>query len=193
MNKLMIASLFSLAIPALPALADGDDNGPAAACPTNLPAALAPAADQRLRFYRPATGAQVYMCTASASGVAGWVFVAPQANLYNDDNDLVGTHFIGPVWQGNDGSSVKAAKVAAATVDVTAVPWLLLKSVGNTGPGHFAEISTVQRLNTTGGKAPDASLCTLATLNTIKQVAYTADYFFYDTHAAGPDGNAQCR
>ena len=36
-------------------------------------------------------------------------------NLLNDDGKLIGTHFIGPTWQGNDGSSVVGAKTAAAT------------------------------------------------------------------------------
>jgi hypothetical protein len=73
------------------------------------------------------------------------------------------------------------------------VPWLLLRSVGNVGPGRFADITSVQRLNTTGGIAPASSSCNASTLGTIAQVAYSADYYFYDTQAPGPGGNTQCR
>ena len=39
-----------------------------------------------------------------------------------DCDKLVGTHFIGPTWQGNDASSAAAAQVPGATVDASAVP-----------------------------------------------------------------------
>ncbi|HEY4222903.1 MAG TPA: DUF3455 domain-containing protein, partial [Myxococcota bacterium] len=147
---LALASL-SLAALATPALADdATDGAETPACPAVVPAAVVPAADQRLRFSRVGDGDQIYVCTANAAGAFSWLFVTPRANLYKGDK-LVGTHFFGPIWQGNDDSSVKAAKVAAATVDPTAIAWLLLTSVGNTGPGHFADITSVQRLNTVGG------------------------------------------
>src|SRR5207248_141084 len=116
-----------------------------------------------------------------------WLFVAPQANLYDGD-ELAGTHFIGPTWQSRTGSAVKAAKVAGAAVDPTAVPWLLLHAVSNVGPGRFANITSVQRLATVGGLAPDASMCSSTTLGTISQSSYSANYFFYDTHEPGPNG-----
>lgn len=189
MNKLFALPIL-VATLALPALADDDLE---AACPESVPAALVPAADQRLRYFRPAVGVQIYICAANAAGTTSWLFLAPQANLYKDESDLAGTHFIGPVWQDNDGSSVKAARIAGATVDPTAVPWLLLGTVGNVGPGRFANITTIQRVNTVGGLAPAASTCTPATLGKVAQVAYTTDYFLYDTHTPGPNGNSQCR
>jgi hypothetical protein len=182
-----LASLASLASLSSPAFAADDL---AASCPANLPAAVAAPADQRLRFVLPADGAQIYICLANAAGTTSWTFLAPQANLFDGD-ELAGTHFIGPVWQANDGSAVKAARVSGATVDATAIPWLLLKSVGNVGPGKFANISSIQRLNTVGGIAPAASTCTSANIGAVSQVHYTTDYFLYDTHAA--DDNAGCR
>lgn len=186
MKKLipLAALIASLATPALAA----DDLE--ASCPADLPAAVAAPADQRLRFVLPADGAQIYICLANAAGATSWAFLAPQANLFQDD-DLAGTHFIGPVWQANDGSAVKAAKVSGATVDPTAIAWLLLKSVGNVGPGKFANISSIQRLNTVGGVAPAASTCTSASIGAVAQVHYTTDYFLYDTHA--DSDNAGCR
>ena len=187
MNKLISFALVTLiASLAAPAFAADDLE---AACPANLPAAIAAPADQRLRFVVPADGAQIYICLANAAGATTWTFLAPQANLFQNDS-LAGTHFIGPVWQANDGSAVKAAKVAGATVDPTAVAWLLLKSVGNVGPGKYASISSIQRVNTVGGIAPAAATCTSANIGAVAQVHYTTDYFLYDTHTGD---NAGCR
>jgi hypothetical protein len=166
MKKLISFALIALS--SLPAFAADDL---AALCPANLPAAIAAPADQRLRYVVPADGAQIYICLANVAGTTSWTFLAPQANLFQDDA-LAGTHFIGPVWQANDGSAVKAAKVSGATVDPTAVPWLLLKSVGNVGPGKYANISSIQRVNTVGGIAPAASTCTSANIGAVAQVHY---------------------
>lgn len=162
-------------------------------CPESVPASLVPAADQRLVFKRAATGVQIYACTANAAGATSWLFIAPQANLYKADKTLDGTHFVGPVWQDNQGSSVTAAKVSGESVDPNSVAWLLLKSKANSGPGQFEGITSIQRLNTVGGNAPDAATCTPATLGTIQSVPYTADYYFYDTHSVANEVNLQCR
>jgi hypothetical protein len=182
-----IAALALVSFTALPALADGVD----VPCPSSVPASVQPAANQRLRASHSASGVQIYMCNATPAGAFTWQFVAPQANLFDNDGNLVITHFIGPVWQANDASAVKAAKAGAATVDPASIPWLLLTSVGNVGPGKLADITSVQRLNTNGGIAPAASDCTQATAGKLVQVPYTADYFFYDTHDSTT--NLQCR
>ena len=42
------------------------------------------------------------------------------------------------------------------TVDPNAIPWLRLHAVSTEGPGIFADTTFIQRVNTTGGKAPAA-------------------------------------
>jgi hypothetical protein len=74
-----------------------------------------------------------------------------------------------------------AARVDGATVDPTAVPWLLLRkttsSAGN--HGHKLEPTTyIQRVATTGGLAPTTG-CDPATVGTQAEVPYTADYYFW--------------
>ncbi|HEX3852928.1 MAG TPA: DUF3455 domain-containing protein, partial [Polyangiaceae bacterium] len=114
-------------------------------CPPGVPATLTPAAGQTLKQVLSGVGVQVYMCVAAASGAFTWQFVAPQANLLNDDGKLIGTHFIGPTWQGNDGSSVVGLKVAAATVDATAIPWLLLNGISHSSEtGRFSDVTSIQ-------------------------------------------------
>ncbi len=155
-------------------------------CPPNTPAALAPAADQDLAFTLDAIGVQIYNCTNGA-----WVFSAPDAQLYkNQDFDhSVGHHFAGPTWEYQDGSTVVGKKVAAATVDPTAIPWLLLTAASHgTIDGRMTEITSVQRLETAAGLAP-AGACTTGD---VANVPYTATYFFYRTHADHTDRNTRC-
>ncbi len=151
-------------------------------CPDSVevPAALKPSDDQSLAFKLAATGVQIYACTLKASGEYSWLFIAPSANLHEGDETLLGTHSIGPVWQDNDGSLVKGAKVAEAPSPEGSIPWLLLKSVSNTGEGRFSKVLSIQRLNTTGGLAPAVTDCNETTLATIKPVPYTADYYFFE-------------
>ena len=155
-------------------------------CPAGVPASLAPAADQTIKGKYNAVGVQIYVCTATAaSPTPAWTFVAPQANLLKDNGQLVGTHFIGPTWQGNDGSSVVGVKAAGATVDATALPWLLLTAKSHADePGFFADVTSIQRLSTVGGNAP-ATGCDATTLGTLVQVPYSAEYVFYKTKTTG--------
>ena len=103
----------------------------------------------------------------------------PAANLYNKHGKQVGTHFAGPTWKYNDGSSVLGAKVAGVTATPGSIDWLLIKEVSTTtgadGGDKLTDVTYVQRLNTSGGLAP-AGACVTATTASI---AYSADYYFY--------------
>ena len=158
----------------------------AGACPAGVPATLAPPATESLKSKVSAVGVQIYICNAKADNSYAWTLLAPQANLFNDDGRLVGTHFIGPTWQSNDGSSVVGTKVEGATVDASAVPWLLIKGVSHAADqGRLSNVTYVQRLSTVGGLAP-TDLCDAAhNLGAIVQVPYSADYFFYETKTHG--------
>jgi hypothetical protein len=176
----------------------GDDRRDA--CPANTPAALAPAADQDLAFVLDAVGTQNYACVATATGFA-WQFVAPEANLYRHDDDrelddadhVFGHHFAGPTWQYEDGSSVVGKKVAAATVDQTAIPWLLLVAASHGGDpdGRMAPVTAIQRLDTHGGLAP-ASGCDADHVGAAASPIYTARYFFYVTRTPYGRANVRC-
>jgi hypothetical protein len=173
-------------------------------CPANTPAALAPAADQDLAFALDATGTQNYVCAATTTGYA-WTFVAPEALLSREHghsrchhDDAVVHHFAGPTWQSiDDGSTVVAAKAAGATVDTTAIPWLLLDATSHGAPtdgedtGLMTPITAVQRLSTGGGLAP-ATGCDGDHLGATADVPYTARYFFYRTQTHHPEHNVRC-
>jgi hypothetical protein len=121
-------------------------------------------------------GVQIYRC----DGVA-WNFVAPRADLFADNGQLIIHHFGGPSWQAKDGSTVVGTVVKKATPDQTAVPWLLLSASLAPGSkqGRLADTTFIQRVATVGGIAPPASDCTVATAGTQVEVPYTADYYFW--------------
>jgi len=188
----LAAGIAALSGCAMPTGAPGETEQASAAeaisedvCPEGVPAALTPAADQTIKSSRDAVGVQVYVGNATAAGGFTWTFVNPTANLFNDDGRLVGTHFIGPTWQGNDGSAIVGARAAGATVDATAIPWLLLNVTSHNGvEGRFDDVVSIQRLSTVGGLAP-ASGCDTAHLGAIAQVPYTAQYVFYKVKDSG--------
>jgi hypothetical protein len=160
-----------------------------AQCPSNTPDALAPPADERLKIGLSATGVQIYTCSKTDSGFA-WTFKAPEAKLFFG-RFKVGTHFGGPTWRLFDGSQVVTSKVGSVNVDPTAVPWLLTKTVSTAGKGFFSDITSVQRLSTTGGLAPTDGCTADADVGKDARVPYTADYFFY-AKASSPS-NSGCR
>jgi hypothetical protein len=122
-----------------------------------------------------ATGAQIYECKRDAEGKLTWQFREPIATLMIDGK-TVGRHFAGPVWEMADGSAV-SAKVSAQAPGASAddIPLLRLDVAARHGSGLLSAVTTIQRLNTRGGRADTACDSTGAFLS----VPYTADYTFY--------------
>ena len=87
----------------------------------------------------------------------------------------VGTHYAGPTWKSNSGSLVVGRLNTPCEVGSADVPWLLLDGVRSEGPGIFNGVTSIQRVNTTGGRAPSAP----GSVGEVRNVPYTAEYFFY--------------
>ena len=144
-----------------------------------IPAELAVPEGGRLSFWLKARGVQVYACKQAADGGAAWTFVEPDADLFGPLGLFqVGHHYAGPTWELDDGSTVVGARVAGVTVDTTAIPWLLLKAVSTTGPGLLSKVTYIQRVQTTGGIAPNSG-CDASHVGASADVPYTAIYTFY--------------
>jgi hypothetical protein len=146
-----------------------------------------------------AVGTQNYICAPAAtpSGV-DWVFIGPQATLFDEDLAQTLTHFqsknpykgdaIQATWQSSRDSSAVWATRHNGSLDPLyvapgAIEWLLLDvsspQLGPTGGDKLARTAFIQRVNTVGGAKPASSECTVSTLNTRRLVAYEADYYFY--------------
>jgi len=121
-----------------------------------------------------AEGAQVYECKAGADGKLAWAFREPIATLLLDGK-TVGRHYAGPTWEHTDGSAVvaKAAGNAPAP-DGKSIPWLKLEVTASRGSGTLSGVTTVQRINTVGGKHEGA--CEKA--GAFYSAPYAADYVF---------------
>ena len=149
--------------------------------PPEVPANLVIDAGHVVSFHTYAEGVQVYVSTETSPGVYQWVFKAPIADLYSNagNSGLVGTHYAGPTWESISGSKVVAKKLDEAIVDPNAIAWLKLQAVTSQGPGIFDGTTFIQRVNTTGGKAPLTG-ANASNVGEELHVPYTAEYYFYE-------------
>jgi hypothetical protein len=143
------------------------------AADTALPDAIA-APGEAVVLSAHAEGAQVYECKAGADGKLAWAFREPIATLLVDGK-TVGRHYAGPNWEHSDGSAV-VAKAAGNAPGATAgdIPWLKLSVVSQRGSGVLTGVTTVQRINTKGGKLEGACDKT----GTFSSAPYSAEYVF---------------
>ena len=143
-----------------------------------VPQQLQPPANEKLLFKVHAKGDQVYTCKGDAAQFT-WTLKAPDAQLFDKDGKPFGKHFAGPSWEASDGSRVTGKAVAnAPSPDLESIPWLLVNIVSHDGNGVLSNATTIQRLNTKGGKAP-ASGCDASHAGQEVRVSYSADYLFY--------------
>ena len=167
--------------------------------PPAVPAELEVASVYKPFLSGHAIGTQNYICApAPTPSGLDWLFIGPQATVYDSYGEQILTHFqsknpmradaLHATWQhSKDTSAVWATKYRGSTdpayVRADAIEWLLLEVTGtNTGPTGGNKLATtgyIQRVNTVGGLKPPSSECTAATVNTRRLVAYEADYYFY--------------
>lgn len=161
------AALLACAATALTASAQTDNRAPA------VPEQIAvDGNNNKVHFHGFGVGFQIYTWNGSS-----WGSAVPDATLF-DGNGIVATHFAGPTWESNSGSRVagKLPPSGVVTVDTNSIPWLRLEALNPQGPGILAETTFIQRVNTTGGKAPSVPG---AFVGQVARIPYTADYFFY--------------
>jgi hypothetical protein len=154
--------------------------GCASVAPVNVPETLQPAANESLAMTVAARGVQIYECRPAKGGATHeWVFIAPEAQLFNESGRAIGRHGAGPFWQASDGSRVVGSLKARADAPVSgAIPWLLLATKSTGRVGAFSNITSIQRVNTVDGLAPDTS----CSPGQSARVPYTADYRLFAAH-----------
>ena len=153
--------------------------GCAAAPPA--PGPLHVPADQKLIKQLHATGVQIYECQPAKNDPSqfDWAFKAPEASLATKGGRVVGKHYAGPSWEGNDGSRVVGELISSSPSSApNSIPLLLLRAKATAGNGLFTHVQFIQRLNTVGGSVPVAG-CRKEQAGQLLRAAYTADYLFY--------------
>ena len=146
-----------------------------------------------------AFGTQNFVCApAATSSGFDWLFIGPQATVFNNDLEQILTHYqsnnplqagaIQATWQHSRDTSAVWAKRRNGSTDPAyvapgAIEWLLLEvtgwQLGPTAGDKLVSTAFIQRVNTVGGMKPPSSECNAATLNTRKLVPYEADYYFF--------------
>jgi len=144
-----------------------------ASAQTPLPDAVA-APGETVVLTLHAEGAQVYECKAASDGKLAWAFREPIATLLLDGK-TVGRHYAGPNWEHIDSSAVLGKAVGNAPgATANDIPWLKLTVTSGRGTGILSGVTTVQRINTAGGKLEGD--CDKA--GTWRSAPYSADYVF---------------
>jgi uncharacterized protein DUF3455 len=145
----------------------------------DVPDAIQAPAGLHVVVYAHATGSQIYTCQSTPDGKFSWTLKAPDADLHDRKDKVIGHHFAGPTWKLTDGSEVTGKAVAHInSLDADSVPWLLVNVVSHTGNGLLSDVTTIQRVHTHGGQPP-AEGCDAAHVNSETKSSYTADYYFY--------------
>src|SRR5215211_8055816 len=165
-----VAVLAVLALASIPVARASEDN--------RAPDLPSPLCDRlqvqggRVAFHVYALGVQIYRWNGTS-----WVFVAPSARLFADAeyHGEVGIHYAGPTWESHSGGKVVASRLESCAPDPTAIPWLLLQTVSNQGPGIFDRVTYIQRVNTAGGLPPTTPG---PYIGAEEEVPYAAEYYF---------------
>ena len=130
---------------------------------------------------RSRKGVQIYECRVRKDQAGGyeWAFVAPDADLFSARGNRIGRHYAGPHWESNDGSQILGTvKERADAAVADAIPWLLRAATSVGSEGSFSKVTSIERVNTVGGVAPEAG-CSQAAAGTPARIVYTADYYFF--------------
>jgi len=151
-----------------------------------VPETLKVSPNETLSFAAQAKGVQIYECRARKDDASKfeWVFKAPEADLFDRQGKRIGRHYAGPTWEAIDGSKVVGeVKARESSTDAKAIPWLLLVARKHEGNGVCSRVTSIQRLQTVGGKAP-AQGCDQSSQGHEVRVPYTAMYYFYTSKAS---------
>jgi len=147
--------------------------------PPDVPDSIQAPAGEEVVLYTHATGSQIYTCQAAADGKFSWTLKAPEADLHDRKDKVIGQHSAGPTWKLKEGSEVTGKAAAKVdSLDPDSIPWLLVKVVSHAGKGTLDPVTTIQRVHTHGSQPP-AEGCDASHRDAEAKVSYSADYYFY--------------
>jgi hypothetical protein len=171
------ALFLMLAAAALPAVA-------AIAPPTGVAPALRASAEEEPAFMLSADGVHIYQCRqVDPNGRFGWVFTAPDATLFEGSRSAA-THKTPNLFESlSDRSSVSGVVRATQGAGGNNLPWVAINAQPIGPSGMFADVTSIQRVNTQGGVAP-AEGCGPANDGAESRIGFRADYYFYKRRGA---------
>src|ERR1700726_2096117 len=81
--------------------------------PPDVPETIQAPAGEEVVLFAHATGSQIYTCQAGGDGKFTWTLTAPEAELHDRQDKVIGRHYAGPTWKLKDGSEVTGKRVAS--------------------------------------------------------------------------------
>jgi hypothetical protein len=163
----------------IPLLATAQKEAPAPESAPDVPDAIAVPDGLQPVLFVHASGSQIYSCQADTQGNYKWTLKAPEAELKDRKDKVIGQHSAGPTWKLKDGSEVTGKAVAQVdSLDSDSIPWLLVDVVSNSGKGALGKVTKIQRVHTHGGK-PGLDPCDDSHKASETKSGYTADYYFF--------------
>ncbi len=98
----------------------------------DVPDAIQTPAGLEVAVYAHASGSQIYTCQSATDGKFAWTLKAPDADLHDRKDKVIGHHGAGPSWKLTDGSEVTGKAVAHVdSLDSDSIPWLLVNVVSH--------------------------------------------------------------
>jgi hypothetical protein len=151
----------------------------AIAPPAGISRSIAAPSNEAPAFMLRGEGVQVFECqlVQGESPRYGWTFAAPEAVLY-EGSTPVGRHIGGQMWESTSDRSSVTGTLRGRQDAGANLPWLLLRAFPTGESGLFANVTSIQRVNTAGGVAP-AGGCDASRVGSTVQVPFSADYYFY--------------
>ena len=78
-----------------------------------------------------AKGDQIYQCSLDG-GTYSWQINAPDAQLFDDQGQIVGNHYSGPIWEYKEGSRVVGRVINKVDIAPdSSISWLLVEVVAH--------------------------------------------------------------
>jgi hypothetical protein len=164
-----------LATPALAAIAP----------PSGVAPALRVAANEEPAFMLSGNGVYVYECRLGLADPNSfvWAFVAPDATLYDGSRSAARMTSPNLVESTSDRSSVSGFVRSTQAAGGGNLPWTAMRARPIGDAGLFAGVTSIQRVNTSGGMAPAAG-CNADNVGAEARVTFNADYYFYKARGA---------
>jgi hypothetical protein len=167
-NLTLAAAL--LALPAVAAIPE----------PAGLGPALRVSLDEEPAFKLSGNGVHVYECRLGVTDPASyvWSFVAPDATLYEGARSAARLASPNLLESTDDRSSVSGVVRSSQSAGANNLPWTVMRARPVGDSGLFAGVTSIQRVNTSGGIAP-AGGCNADNVGSEARVSFSADYYFY--------------
>lgn len=146
-----------------------------------VPPILQVPADNVIIWRIPASGTVTYECIIPHdSGLQPrWSAVEVKAELGDSKAGNGGVYSSPPeTWKASDGSTLTGMEVVRAKVSFDRLYDQLVLANPSCGVGLLTGVTYIQRLVSSGGAAPGAERCTMATLKQLVRVGYHAEYVF---------------